>query len=232
MRRRIAVAVAMLLAATTVVLFGPVRPASAWVVCGGTGAAAVAPGLLYPVLLGIGLPGAPAAGKDHVVDVLIGTPLVIHTFTFGFAVGGCVHPPAVGVAPAPAAGVLTGYCGHSVGAGTFAGQPFSFVSVGGVLILTGHVVGIVNAVPAPLTGSCAHFATAPGGPFALPSGATAFVVTGGAVGFNCTNALPPTDVIVPLAASDTLLGGPMVGLHLYLDAHLYFTATCVGSPVL
>src|SRR5687767_11688944 len=191
MRKRISLLLAAVLACTTFSLLGPAPPASAAVTCGPTGTLRVTPGLLHPVLLGLG--GAPAAGKDHAIDVLVGGQNVVHTFTLTFPT--CVHARVTPlVLPGTGNGVLKGYCGFATGTGTLKGQPFSFTIVGNTLTATGHVVGKVTVNPVPvITGSCWHVATnPPTTTFALPGGATDFVVTGTLVGLNCPNALPTT----------------------------------------
>src|SRR5687767_6182800 len=194
MRKRISLLLAAVLACTTFSLLGPAPPASAAVTCGPTGTLRVTPGLLHPVLLGLG--GAPAAGKDHAIDVLVGGQNVVHTFTLTFPT--CVHARVTPlVLPGTGNGVLKGYCGFATGTGTLKGQPFSFTIVGNTLTATGHVVGKVTVNPVPLTGSCLHVEgpqTVTGSnPFRLATGgATDFVVTGTLVGLNCANALGAT----------------------------------------
>lgn len=231
MRRRISLLLAAVLAGTTLMLLGPAQPASAVYACAGTGTATVLPGLLYPVLLGVGIPPASAPGKDHTIDVLIGGDTVAHGFTFRFILGACEHPPSLPQAPTPpqtAAGTLRGYCGHSAGVGTFAGDPFTYISVGGTLLITGHVVGAARVDPILGTGSCVHVATPAGQPtFALPGGATDFLVNGAIVGLNCTNALPATQTLQ--SVSQLVLPTQTVGAHVQLGVHFWTMGTCAPS---
>jgi hypothetical protein len=241
MRHRISLLLAAVLGASTLTLLAPAPPASAWVVCAGTGTAFVTPGLLYPVLLGVGSP--PAAGKDHWIDILIGNTNTLHSFGFGFDVGGCVHPPG-GLGGGFASGVLLGYCGHSVGTGTVNGVLFAYVSAGGFLILTGHLVGLAYTTPTPGTASCLHLATnPPTATFALPGGATTFTIWGAAgVGFNCaadltgivTAPVSDTEVLIRLIDQDVLFQLILseLGVHVHLGLHFWYNRLCVGSPVL
>jgi len=228
MRRRISLLLAAVLAGTTLMLLGPAQPASALEVCAGQGTAAVTPGLLYPVLFGVLGPM-----KDHLIDVLIGKPNTIHGFSITLAPG-CVHPPSTTPTPSTATGTLKGYCGHSVGTGTLDGQAFSYVSFGTFLIITGHVVGAVSAIPAPGTGSCLHFDTPLPTPGSLPSGAGSFIVTGAAVKLNCANALPSASTLVDVPQQLVLVVEPVTGLsvlgiHVELHPHVYATTPCVPN---
>ena len=221
MRRRISLLLAAMLAGTTM-LFGPAQPASSVQLCTVVGGnVTVTPGLLWPVLLGLG--AIPAPGKDHAIDVLIGNQAnTIHGFTGNFGVAGtCVHvdgSPALD--PLVVNGSLLGFCGHSTGTGTINGETFAYVSAGGLLILTGGVVGTATAAPVPLTGSCWHVSTsAPFGPtttFALPGGATQFLVGGVGVGLNCS---ATTTVTNTLLGTHTLLLTQPFGIHTGWLAH-------------
>jgi hypothetical protein len=228
MRRRISILLAAMLAGTTLMLFGPSQPANAVVVCAGQGQATVNPGLLYPILGGI-----TGAGKDHVVDILIGDHNITHGFSFMFTLGACVHPPGTGTSPVAGAGTLKGYCGHSSGTGTLGGQQFAYVSVGGTLILTGHVIGLANAVPAPGTGSCAHFEPAT----QLPSGATVFLINGAGVGLNCNNALPPIEILTRVLdqvvlVTEPVTGSSLLGVHVHLGVHESVMSPCTSPGLL
>jgi hypothetical protein len=128
--------------------FSP-TPASAHTdVCVGTGVAVLSNGLGVPAL-------HPANDANF-------------TFQLGGGVG-------VGVCLAKAQlnahGTVSGHCGLSTGEGTTTnGHEFKFTGVGTVLVLTGEVVGTVEALEDPLdSGSC------------LTKSATRFLVTGEAV---------------------------------------------------
>jgi hypothetical protein len=226
MRKRISMLVAVVLMATTMLLGGS-QPASAIGLCAGHGNGTVAPGLLYPVLLGL-----TGAGKDHVIDVLVGDANVSHGFSFSFFVGAsCLH---VDLSPSlplqPAVGTLKGYCGQASGTGTLATRPFSFVTVGTLLILTGHVVGIASMTPVPGTGSCAHVDPLT----SLPGGAHDFLITLAAVAFNCPNSLPPSELLTGVS-QDTLVvqsGISLVGVHVRFGVHFWTSQVCVGSLLL
>jgi hypothetical protein len=243
MRRRISLLLAAVLAGGTLALLSPAPPASAWLVCGGTGNATVSPGLLYPVLLGAGT--IPGAGKDHPIDILIGNTNTLHSFNFGFNVGGCIHPPTPGLSSGFAAGVLLGYCGNSVGIGTIQGQLFAWIESGGIAIATGHFVATAYIIPTPGTGSCGHAATnPPTTTFALPGGATQFTLLGVAgVGVNCTPDLQmlipgtpsDTEILIRLVDQDILvaqLGLSIFGIHVHVGVHFWWNHLCVGPPVL
>ena len=231
MRRRISLLLATVLAGTTM-LFGPTQPASAAVVCAiGNGTVTVTPGILYPVLLGLGA----AAGKDHLIDIKIGDQgNALHAFTLGVSVGGCVHVDASPtLAPGAANGSLLGFCGHSTGTGTINGETFAYVSAGTFLVLTGGAVGLASAVPTPLTGSCGHVATGaplpPTTTFGLPGGATQFIVSGAGLGLNCGG----TTGVSQLVTVPTLtLPDPAFGIHTGTLAHATVRVCTAPNPVL
>lgn len=229
MRRRISLLLAVVLAGSTLTLFGPSQPASAMLVCGGSGTAFVTPGLLFPVLLGV--LGGPA--KDHTIDILIGSPNIPHAVGWLFAPSTCVHtavPPTT--RPLGGFGILRGYCGHAAGTGTLSGEPFAFVHLGTLLIFTGHFVGAGNVLLTSTTGSCLHVeAPLPTNPFALPAGATTvdFQLVG--LGLNCTNALPPSETLMPLTLT-SLLPTPTVGLHVTTGVHFYTMPQCTSPSIL
>jgi hypothetical protein len=226
MRHRISVLLAAALAGTALVLLGPAQPAGAVLVCSGTGTVTVNPGLLVPVLGGI-----TGAGKDHVVDILIGDHNTTHGFVFQF--DGCVHLPNPTIFRAVGAGTVKGYCGHSRGMGTLNGQPFSWIESGAGIVLTGHVIGKGYLIPAPGTGPCPHFE--PVTP--LPSGATEFILTLEAIGLNCSNALPPQELLVRLVDQDVLVVEPLTGLsvlgiHVHFGFHTWTMPPCTSPDVL
>jgi hypothetical protein len=231
MRRRISLLLVSVLAGTTLTLLGPTRPASAWVVCGGGGAATVAPGLKNPWAANV-LTGA------NLVEVLIGSANVVHAFAFGLTVGGCLHPPAP-VAGLAAAGVLKGYCTHAAGIGTANGHLFAFILVGPLVILTGHLVGAFLAAPAPGTGSCIHLGTPFAPTFGLPAGAAVFTLVGGFVALNCTPGLQTsvpgtpfdTAVLQRLIDTDTLFS-PLFHVSVHVGLHFWWNQLCIGPPVL
>jgi hypothetical protein len=117
-------------------------------VCVGTGVAVLSNGLGVPAL--------------H--------PVNHANFTFqlggGVGVGVCLTKTQLN-----AHGTVWGHCGLSNGVGTTTnGHDFTFTGVGTVLVLTGEVVGTVEALEDPLdNGSC------------LSKSATRFLVTGEAV---------------------------------------------------
>jgi hypothetical protein len=154
MRRLVSMLWAACLAATLLVT-APASPASAEGAC--------------PASLGTLTTGAPLFFPGVAL-----TP-TFTTFSMSFTVGACVNvttaPPGAAVAPnLTATGVLSGYCGTSSGSGiTSNGYRFSWVSAGGVLVLTGELTGLVGITPDTPNGeSCA-------------TGANAFITTAGPV---------------------------------------------------
>src|SRR5687768_15182023 len=233
MRRRISLLLAAVMTGTTLLLFGPAKPASSVMVCAfGLGNVTVTPGLLYPVLVGLGA----ATGKDHLIDILIGDQVnTLHSFFLGISVGGCVHPPGTGLWLAGANGVLLGFCGHSTGTGTLNGETVAYVSAGTVLVATGGVVGMGTVTPAPFTGtgSCEHVATGaplpPTTTFALPGGARHFILDAVGVGLNCGATTTPAST---LFATPTLLLTQPVGIHTGTLAHATVRVCTAPDPLL
>jgi hypothetical protein len=91
-----------------------------------------------------------------------------------------------------ASGTVSGWCGLSSGHGsTHNGHRFAWLGVGGELVLTGELVGVVNAVPNVLGGqSCAS-----------QQGASQFLVQGGAVKVDC-----PTELVKSKASTNVANG--------------------------
>ncbi len=161
MKRRIALLLAASAVATTFALGAGAAPASADTdLCAGTGSANLSASLFYPG-------GAP----------------VTASFSFGFTVGAC-HAKPEGLF---AAGTVTGWCGLSVGAGaTHNGHRFHWLGVGGELILTGEVTGVVNAVPNALANQFCS------------TGANSFLVQGAVAKTHCANKTKSnTDIPTP-----------------------------------
>jgi hypothetical protein len=152
--KRIAMLLSAATVATAVAMFAPASPVSADTdVCAGTGTAQLSGGLVYPAID----PNARNVG-----------------FSFSFSAGACVAKPE-GLF---ASGTVSGWCGLSSGRGaTHQGHRFAWLGVGGELVLTGEVVGVVNAVPNALAGqSCTT----------NPGGASQFLVQGAALKVHCT----------------------------------------------
>lgn len=140
MKRRIAMLLSATALAASVAVFAPTSPASATVddVCAGEGLATLTgAAFTYPVV-------------GH---------LKLASFQFNFALGTCVTKLALN-----ATGTVHGWCGFSVGEGvTGNGYYFQWQGVGGTLVLTGGVpgllalrlYGVVNVEPNPIAGeSC------------------------------------------------------------------------------
>ncbi|HEX2039387.1 MAG TPA: hypothetical protein VHF47_06600 [Acidimicrobiales bacterium] len=170
MRRRLAALLSAALAASTLAILGSGDPAVANNVCAGTGTAAIAtPGLFYP---GVGTTTSTALPGSASLTLHALPKLLPFSFAPG-ATGACV----TGAFDVAANGFVSGWCGHSWGTGiTTTGYRFSWVSVGGSLVVTGGLFGTVKAVPDALSGqSCA-------------TGALGFIIAG-AVGFIHCNIL-------------------------------------------
>lgn len=162
MRRRIAslLSVAALVAACAVLTPAPGASASTGV-CAGTGVATTGAPLTYPITM------------NPTPSVPVQQPPVGTSFFFGIQVGGCVNVPGT-TKGVTATGNLLGWCGHVSGSGvTGDGFTFSFVSVGNVLVLTGGLVGVVNAVFDAVNGEDCN------------TGADNFLITGAAVKQHC-----------------------------------------------
>lgn len=146
--------IAMLLSAATLVTSMAVlapTPVSAADACAGTGTATVPGGLNYPVTT----TSQPA-------------PTNLSSFSFNFNQGRCVTKTSLS-----AAGTVHGHCGNSTGAGvTNNGRSFTWVGVGGTLVLSGGLTGVVNAAPDP---------TIAGNTCSVNFGALFFLVNGSVV---------------------------------------------------
>jgi hypothetical protein len=226
MRRRLSLLLAATVAASTLVLLSPARPASAVVVCGGTGTMFVVPGLLFPVLLGV--LGGPL--KDHPVDILIGDANSVRSFSLLFVAGVCTHirvPPTTFTFSG--FGRLKGFCGQAAGFGTIAGQPFSFLNFGTFVLVTGHFVGIATVTPTPGTGSCLHIETPVPTGFSLPSGTTTIQFQFLGIGLNCSNALPVSETLIRVAT--TLLLVQPVGVHVDYGIHFFTMPQCTSPDI-
>jgi hypothetical protein len=213
--RRIASLLAAALVATAIGVLAPASPASATDVCAGlNGTALLNTGLLYPVTV---VPDANTATLS--VNVLQATTTNF-TVNFGTGVGTC----AIG-GPLTAGGTVSGWCGLSSGSGaTNDGFRFAWIGIGGTLILTGGLVGVVNAIP-----------DVPGGQSCNQNkggGATRFIVTGLALKAHCavksksltTVAIPPT-LVTPVA-------GPPLTVNVHTGTWHVWTKVCVASAQL
>ena len=189
MRRRIAAFLATMLAAGGLMVFANAQPANAVWICAGQGTAATGQPVFYPGL-------NPATNPPN-------------TFTFLFSLGACAHLPSGTTNKTIAAtGEFLGWCGLSSGLGNLAqGDLFAWIGIGSMLVLTGHIVGLVNATPDVLAGeSCV-------------TGADRFLVTGFVVLLNCTSLLgPDVDTLTP---SLPVLGSP----------HIWINSPCVPDPL-
>jgi len=166
MKRRIAMLVSAVLAASTLAVLASSRAASANALCAGSGLFNLSQGLVFPL-------------SDITVSPGVPTTVTIHglrTATFSFVLGltgACLPGGTV-----DAFGTLHGWCGHSAGTGiTSDGFHFGYISVGFILVITGGVTGVANTIPDTLAAqSCAL--TGPG--------ASQFIVTGLAAKIHCS----------------------------------------------
>jgi hypothetical protein len=118
------------------------------------------------------------------------------TFTFHFSTGATVAVPGGTVSGGiSATGSVHGWCGLSVGSGTVSGGgPFSWIGIGGTLIVTGQVNGAVNAAPNALLGdSCATV------------GANDFIVNGGGIATSCATVNSSVTVSTPTGSIGNLV---------------------------
>ena len=205
MRRRLAMLLSATLVAGIAAVLVPASPASAGVhVCGGVGGATLGQGLTYPVTVSTDLP-------PHPVHVLAIRQPRTTTFNFGFTqIGACVNTNAPTVKSTltgtgvTASGTVSGWCGLSSGTGTVTLGPssgrFAWIGIGGTLVTTGAVVGVVAAIPDTLAGQSCN----------RELGANQFTVAGGAVAFDhCAPTAPKHIPTVPTNGNlDTLINIP------------------------
>ena len=212
MRRRLAMLLSATLVAGAAAILVPASPASAGVhVCAGTGIAVLTTGLTYPATTVAAVPPAvPLPPNPHPVHVTVTHQARTTGFSFGFGpAGACVNsnptPPGPGNVKfsVNADGLVSGWCGLSSGTGTLrlGNNPrFAWVGIGGTLILTGGVTGVVAAVPDTLAGhSCNSHA-----------GASQFTVVGDVVANDhCT---VKSKSLIPInntgTLQTTLISGP------------------------
>lgn len=235
MRRRIASLLAVGLLAAVIGVLVPSSPASGGVhVCGGAGTATTGAGLLYPV-----------SAVPPVTGLLPPLPhphIVVHqatntTFGFEFSIAGaCANtnptPPGPGNVKltVTANGVVSGWCGLSSGSGVLnlgASPRFAWIGIGGFLVLTGGLIGIVNAVPNVAAGESCN---------GLPhQGADNFIVTGAAIAFDhcALKSKGLTPVTVPTGGLTTvnLLPAATVSIHSEGNWHIW-TKVCAPTPLL
>ena len=234
MRRRLAMLLSATLVAGIAAILVPASPASAGVhVCGVSGQANLALGLTYPVTASIDLP-------PHPIHVLVTQQPRTTFFTFSVNIlGACINtnPPNVKSpnlgTPLTADGIVSGWCGLSSGTGTLhlgTFPRFAWVGVGGFLVVTGGVTGIVHATPDVFSGhSCNHNA-----------GASQFLLTGLVVandhcvvkskGLTSIN-IPPG--LLQTFSISTLLGTPVAAVSLHASGvwHVW-TKACFPTPLL
>ena len=242
MRRRLAMLLSATLVAATAAVLVPASPASAGVhVCGLAGSVFLGQGLTYPVTVAAGLT-PPLPPNPHPIHFVVQQP---RTTTFGFSLnilGGCVNSnppnvksPTLGTS-VTADGVVSGWCGLSSGTGTLhlGNNPrFAWVDVGGVLVVTGGLTGVVHATPDTFAGDTCN----------SNFGADQFIFSGLVVAYDHCNPalkhLPPfagdlavTTDIPPGVLQTTLISGPLgtplalVSIHAAGTWHVW-TKLCV-----
>jgi len=209
MRRRIALFLTALLAGATLAVAGSSAPAGATAVCAGTGTATVAPALWGPITI-----NAAAGTPPATVDILIGLN-TLHTWGFSQDLGACLPGgPLVN-----ANGTLRGFCGFATGVGTTTdGYLLTFVGIGALLVITGHLTGVVAVIPDPTTPTptCIH-----GGDLAL-AGTSRFIIAGAAAKLHCSTL---ADTLQPLPGALTTVtqqvGGTTVNVRVHTANHLW-----------
>jgi hypothetical protein len=195
MRRRIASLLGATLVLSALSVLAPAPASADNNVCVGQGTANVGPGLTYPVTV--------ETTTAPTVDVRVRQPRTAG-FAFLFGIGTCAPDLNKQLT---AGGTLTGWCGHSSGQGTTSnGHNFAFVSAASFLIITGEVVGIVNAVPDPLAANNSCNSS---------GGANRFLVTGAVALVHCPVAGVVVLTAIPITATLTVTTvGPLtVGVH-------------------
>jgi hypothetical protein len=224
MRRRLAMLLSATLVAGIAAVLVPASPASAGVhVCGGVGTAELATGLTYPETVTTALP-------PHPVHSTVQQPRTTG-FLFTLDVGTCANSNAPTVkTTVDAVGVVSGWCGLSSGSGNLAlgnNPRFAWVGVGGTLVLTGGVVGVVNAVPDTLAGSTCN----------SNAGATDFLVNGAVVASDHCTAKTKTLTTTPVDPTLTTMlispnGTPVAAVSTHTGPWHVWTKACVPVPVL
>lgn len=190
MRRRLSAFLVTGSAAAIFVMFAADRPASAAWVCTGEGTAATNSPVFYP-----GLGPTPDNG-----------------FVFALEFGLCAHSGTGTTGKTvTATGVFLGWCGLSSGLGTLGqGDLFAWIGVGGILVLTGHIAGVVDALPDLVNGeSCI-------------TGADRFVIAGAILLPNC-----PADLGTPGALLDTDTSTKTF----FASTHFWTNGPCVPDPL-
>ena len=189
MRHRLAAFVAAVSAVSGLSVFAPARPAAAVWVCAGQGTAVTGSPVYYP---GLG-------------------PTPLNTFVFALGLGVCAHSSSGTTdKTVTASGIFLGWCGLSSGLGNLGqGDLFAWIGVGGMLVVTGHVVGVVNAGPDLASGeSCT-------------TGADRFLVVGGLVLPNCPADLGPGSILDADVWTKTA----------FADFHFWTNGPCVPEPL-
>jgi hypothetical protein len=120
-------------------------------------------------------------------------------------VAGCVTGTTPTLGGPSATGIAHGWCGLSVGSGAVTGGgSFSWIGIGGVLVVTGEVNGVVYATPDLVSGdSC------------LTSGADDFIVTGAAARASCLTATSVPVSVLPVSVSWS------IWTAFHFDAHVH-----------
>jgi hypothetical protein len=232
MRRRLAMLLSATLVAGAAAILVPASPAAAGVhVCAGRGLANLGQGLTYPVTVSTDL--------GHVVHILVIQQPRKTSFGFSLTVGQCVNTNGTTLKTgAAASGTVAGWCGFSTGYGVLTLQDasgrFGWIGIGGTLIITGEVAGIVNAVPDTLAGHSCNNNT----------GASQFLIAGGAIGFDhCLGGkhLPGLEgggtlwVLIPIVpdtlTTSNILPIATISVHTGVNLHIW-TLVCVPNPVL
>ena len=231
MRRRLATLLSATLVTGIAAVLVPASPASAGAhVCAGVGKAILTTGLTFPVTVATALPG-------HPVHVRVQQPRTTG-FTFNLNIaGGCVNTNAPTVkstltgTPITAVGTVSGWCGLSSGTGTVtlgaSSGLFAGIGIGGILVITGNVNGVVQATDALAGHNCN---TNPG--------AAGFVVAGAVAAFDhcvaSNTGLAP--VPIPATLVTTLISGPLgtpvAAVSVHTGPWHIWTKVCVISPVL
>lgn len=183
LKRKVAMLAVVSAVSGVLMMFSPATPAQAVPVhdaCVGAGSATLGSPLGYPL------------------GTTAGTFSSAHSsnFTFHFNTASVC---ALGGPALSATGTVHGWCGLSTGTGvTSTGGTFMWVGLGGTLVVTGQIVGLVNAVPDTLAGSsCANHS------------ASRFLVNGLGLQQSCSVVNTSVGTTVPLGGSGQPLHGSL-----------------------
>jgi hypothetical protein len=188
----------------------PASPASAAGACAGVGTMTVTPGLLSPVVTSPAPLGVTVTGST------------VAAFMMTLFPGTCVHEPGGTTPNVNASGLVSGWCGLTSGTGTLNGGRFSWIGVGGLMVMTGDMTGVATMTPGPgQNESCG-----------MPSGATSFIVAGAGLTLHCVKTFPHNGSLLLTIPIPTTLGLPLPFVHTHTHPWHIWVKTCLYTPIL